>query len=372
EDGVKSAFGLAFYKINYETKDPHGVMVPVSGLMIVPRWTFRRDFSMIAYHHGTTTHKNAVPSNTKDRETILIGLIFGLAGYVVVAPDYIGLGDSPGLHPFLHVETQAGATIDLIEEAKTIAAKEGIRLNGQLFLTGYSQGGHAAMSTHWLLEKNLSFFNRVMNRSSVTASSPMAGPYDLSDSSVVGALTSPSDNTSAYVSYLTLAMNDVYRIYSNLREMYLPPFDSRIPQLLDGTRTLSEVAAALPPIPQQFLQPHFVHGVLTNPNHPFREALALNNVYNWRPRAPVRLSAGRADKDVPFVNSEIAYTTMRALGATVDLVNVGNNLDHRGAILPAMLGTRKWFDQLRSRRQKNPVVSSGINFIRDIHPLLGL
>lgn len=370
DDGTKTAFGLSFYKIKYQTKNVLGETVPASGMMIVPRLTLRKEFAVVVYHHGTSTHKNHVPSNPMFRETLLNGAIFGAGGYVVVAPDYVGLGDSPGLHPFLHVETQGQASADLIEESRKVASQLGVRLTNQLLLTGYSQGGHATMSTHWYLEKNLSFFDRVMNRSRVTASAPMAGPYDLSDSSVI-ALTKPAKSTTAYVALLTLSMNQIYGVYPDLRDLYLAPYDTLIPQVLDGTKTLDQVTQALPKEPKDILQPAFMSGVQADPNHPFRKVLALNDVDNWKARAPIRLYHGEADVDVPFTNAEVAARQMAALGSKIDVVNVGRYLDHHTAVFPAFIGTRLWFDSIRRKTKSTGGTEFGfLNVLKDLHPFL--
>ena len=49
-----------------------------------------------------------------------------------------------------------------------------VKTNEQLFLTGYSQGGHACMATQKKLEEEYT------NQFTITASSPMSGAYDIS------------------------------------------------------------------------------------------------------------------------------------------------------------------------------------------------
>lgn len=367
----KSLSALGFYKVNYETRNVTGQRVSASGMLIVPKLTLRKEFGLVVYHHGTTTKKTEVPSNPTFRETLLCAAIFASGGYLVLAPDYLGLGDSPGLHPFLHAETQASASADLVEEGRKLIARLGLRLTGQLFLTGYSQGGHAAMSTHIHLEKNLSFYDRVRLRIPIVASAPMAGPYDLSKTSVIGALTNPSRSTPAYVAYLTLAMNEVYGIYPDLRDLYLAPYDQMIPQLIDGTRTLEEVILALPNHPDKIIRPEVIRGIVSDPQHPFSRALALNDVFAWKARAPVRLFYGEADRDVPHENALVAARQMRLLGSNVDLVNLGN-LDHTAAAVPAFIGTRLWFDQIRRQKNSKSAEESGGIFGRlmSLHPLL--
>ena len=371
DDGSKSLATLGFYKINYETQDAFGRKVPVSGMMIIPKLTFRREFALVVYHHGTTTKKTLVPSNPLFRETLLSAAVFASGGYIVLAPDYVGLGDSPGPHPFLHAETQARASADLIEVGKKLVARLGVKLSGQLLLTGYSQGGHAAMSTHIYLEKNLSFYDRVRNRTPVTAGAPMAGPYDLSQTSTVGALRNPSRSTSAYVAYLTLAMNQVYGLYSDLKDLYLAPYDTLIPQLLDGTHELEEVIQALPNHPDKMMRPEIIQGILSDSLHPLRRALALNDVAAWKARAPVRLFYGESDLDVPHENALVAARQMVAMGSKVDLVSLGN-VDHFTGVLPAFVGVRVWFDQVRRQKMSRAKGESVgmFNRLMNLHPFL--
>ena len=63
-------------------------------------------------------------------------------------PDYIGMGESPGLHPYVHGESEATATIDMIRAAREFIT-DSLNLidNHQVFLSGYSQGGHACGNT---------------------------------------------------------------------------------------------------------------------------------------------------------------------------------------------------------------------------------
>ena len=65
--------------------------------------------------HGTVAERNRVPSVSP-----LIhgpeGFLLAGAGYATCMPDYIGLGESGGLHPFLHAESSAAVDDDFDEE----------------------------------------------------------------------------------------------------------------------------------------------------------------------------------------------------------------------------------------------------------------
>lgn len=84
-------------------------------------------------------------------------------------PDYLGLGDSPGRHLYCHSKTEATASIDLYVLQKLCQLKN-VLYNDQLFIFGYSQGGHAAMATTREIQLNHS------DEFTITASAPMSGP----------------------------------------------------------------------------------------------------------------------------------------------------------------------------------------------------
>ncbi len=161
-------YDVNLYKIDYNTIDPEGNPTLASGLAIVPVST-TKSFPLLSYQHGTTLMKTNVPSQMKgDFEA---GLIFATDGYIVACPDYLGLGDGTQLHPYLHAKSEATAVIDMLRAVRQFCKTKGFLLNNQLFLTGYSQGGHATMAALKMIEEQYSTeFN-------ITACSPMAGLY---------------------------------------------------------------------------------------------------------------------------------------------------------------------------------------------------
>ena len=77
---------------------------------------------------------------------------------------------------FVEMETDAEAqvAIDMLHAAAAFTAQNDVHTNSQLFITGYSQGGHAAMALHREIDRNWS------DEFTVTASAPLSGPYSIS------------------------------------------------------------------------------------------------------------------------------------------------------------------------------------------------
>src|ERR1043166_4720495 len=97
--------GVRLIKIIYETVNPFELQTLASGLLIIPQAPTNA-LPLVSYQHGTIIARSEVPSAAQSLERV-IGLAFAASGYAAVLPDYLGLGDSPGLHPFLHAKTEA-------------------------------------------------------------------------------------------------------------------------------------------------------------------------------------------------------------------------------------------------------------------------
>ncbi|AIL78507.1 MULTISPECIES: alpha/beta hydrolase [Acinetobacter] len=101
---------------------------------------------IVVWAHGTTgvadvcaPSKAALADSTKDLISKLLA-----AGYVVVAPDYEGLGTS-GIHPFLNVKSEAFSITDAVVAARNYLSQRNLLTSKKWVTVGHSQGGHAAL-----------------------------------------------------------------------------------------------------------------------------------------------------------------------------------------------------------------------------------
>lgn len=338
---IKPQYDVLPYKLVYETITPLGARTQASGALLLPD-NATNLLPLVSYQHGTITQTNDAPSSMDLLGEVTVGIAFATTGYAAVVPDYLGLGSSPGFHPYHHARSEATACVDMLRAAKSFCASNGFALAGELFLCGYSQGGHATMA----LLRELETYHT--NEFSVTACAPMAGAYDLSGVTTSNFLSGAAAPNPYYFLYLLAAYQSVYHLAGSLSDLLAPPYDSTLPPLLDGTHTGGDINNAMPADPVNILKPEYLAEFRTNPRHPLRLALEENDLYRWRPRAPLRLYHCAADQDVIFANSEVALASFQALGATqVQLIDPNPADDHSSCSEPSLVLAKQWFDSLR-------------------------
>ena len=337
--GQNVQYGAALYKLDYETVDPWGGRTVASGLLVLPQ-TPTNALPLVSYQHGTIASRTEAPSGGSSIEAF-VGVAFAASGYVGVVPDYLGLGDSTIFHPYHHAASEATACVDMLRAARTYCATNKVSLNGQLFLCGYSQGGHATAA----LQREIEAYHT--NEFSITASAPMAGAYDLSGVTAADALTNALPNP-YYFALILSAYQQVYHLTNSLSDLLVAPYSTTLPPLLDGSHDGSAINAAMPSFITNILLPAVLEAFEHDPSYPLRQALEDNDLYHWVPRAPTRLYHCGGDQDVVIANSLVALASFHSLGAAqVTFVEPSATLDHGDCAIPSLLLAKGWFDSLK-------------------------
>jgi len=356
------------YHIQYTTVGGANEAITASAALMVPTGagaSCTGPRPIVLYAHGTTTDRAFNIANMQNAETLLLAAIFASQGYIVVTPNYAGYDTSTlPYHPYLIADQQSKDMIDALKAARTALPLASLTLTkdgGQLFITGYSQGGYVAMATH-----------RAMQAAGmkVTASVPMSGPYALA--AFVDAIFSGEVNGGAPVSstLLLTAYQAAYaNIYATAIDVFEPQYAGGIESLLPSTMLRSQLYAAgklpqyalfsltppaaefadiTPPTAPANLAAVFALGfgngnliqnsyrlsylrdaqahpdggfpTLTTgtaapaPELPWRQALQRNDLRDWIPSAPVLLCGGSVDPVVFWLNTRLmqGYWASRA------------------------------------------------------------
>ena len=350
---------ILVYDIKYETVGGAGEATTASAALMIPtgfgsQCTGERP--MLLYAHGTTTDRAFNMANFQNTETLTLAALFASKGYIVVAPNYAGYDTSTlPYHPYLIADQESKDMIDALTAARTalpLASATLTKDGGQLFITGYSQGGYVAMATH-----------RAMQAAGmrVTAAAPMSGPYALAafvDAVFYGQVN--GDATVSSVLLLTAYQKAYGNIYSAADDVFEDQYAAGIDSLLPTTTPrsvlysegkLPEYAlfSSTPPAPAfaedtpptspanlaavfalgfgsgnllqnsyrlEYLDdaqsspdggfPTVTTGIpAANPGLAWRQALKINDLRNWVPTVPVLLCGGDQDPIVFWFNTAL-------------------------------------------------------------------
>ncbi len=245
------ACGVDFYYLNFWTLGGFGETTESSGALMVPTGAppaCSGPRPIVLYAHATNTDKAlniADITDASNTEGALIAAVFAAQGYIVVAPNYAGYDISTlGYHPFLNAIQQSGEMMDILTAARTALPNTfaaATRDGGQLFVAGYSEGGHVALATLRALQAA---------GSTVTAAAPMSGPYALEAFVDTVFFGSVDVGSTAFAPLLTTSYQHAYgKIYTATTDIYSPTYAAGIDTLLPSETPLTTLFAQglLPP-----------------------------------------------------------------------------------------------------------------------------
>jgi pimeloyl-ACP methyl ester carboxylesterase len=346
-------YGFDSYKVTYCTNEAvlpgqtFGVTTTATGMVSVPRTS--KPLPTVAYVHGTSTSFYDAPSNPNTfgdfnpRGESFEGppstAVFAGNGFIYIAPDYLGLGDSTvPRHRYFHAETEASSAIDLLAAAQHVLADLKVRQNGKRFVFGFSQGGHSALALQRELERM---------HVKVDATAVVGGIFDI-EAFFLRSLESETPFVPLYVTYLLLAFDDVYDVYESTADVFRQPYASIVEDRFDMRHFFDDIAAELPPPVSEILTPSYLAELTTNRDTPMRVRLRENAEDRLRLEAPVRVDHSPVDEEVAFDFTLVSVERLRRRGATID-VRPLPGFDHVNSWIQAMPHAVRWFREIGMR-----------------------
>ncbi len=144
--GVSVTSGVAQYRIAYQTRDGGGNPAASTARVYLPTTPITRPVPRVLAGHGSVgLADSCVPSVASDNS---LPLPYAAGGFATIAPDLSGLGNA-GTQDYLDNRAQGWQMIDG-GRALTKLLAPGLT-SPDVILTGYSQGGGAALSARALI-----------------------------------------------------------------------------------------------------------------------------------------------------------------------------------------------------------------------------
>ena len=230
---VLAAFNVAFTSplhsvdvdvVHYTTQD-RGQLLTASTEVAYPNdLDAKATPNVVLLLHGTAGFTDSCAPSAVMQNRILAASIAAL-GYVVVAPDYLGLengGKTGFLHPYLVGQPTAIASLDAVRAGlRVVQARSdlGLCATTEFVTVGGSQGGHAAL---WV-DRLAPYYAPELTHDGVAATVP---PADLEAEAnrALTQLVPASTNLGA----LLVASSDWYGTASRLSEVLVPPIDTQL------------------------------------------------------------------------------------------------------------------------------------------------
>ena len=335
-ESFSADYDVNAYRVTYDMPFL-GDTIEVSGALFVPQgFDDPCGLPIHIYMHGTIFDRTDAPSFLSIEGSF--GGLMSTLGQLVLMPDYVGLGTSELMHPYVHADSESDAGFYMMRAADALSDELGYALNGQNFISGYSQGGHAAMA----LARDLTT-TAYGDEFPLSGAVPGSGPYDISGTQFPQTFEFETYSNPAYLAYNVIGWNSVYgTLYDDLSEVFQEPYASTMLDLFDGTNDAETINNACPSTLEEFLQPGLVEEIQNDPMHPFQLAALENDVYQWIPEAPVEMYYCTQDEQVFYQNALVADAWMTENGSTLHSSTNLGAYDHGQCAGLAIFGGTLW------------------------------
>jgi pimeloyl-ACP methyl ester carboxylesterase len=327
--------GVAMFRVRYWS-EINGRPMQASGLMALPYGVLggQRPRGTVMYFHGTNPDRSTSPSAPGMEEGLLTSAIYAAGGYTLLAPDYIGLGHSREPQAYLHSGATVAAARDLVIASQHAVKAMKLAYASDLYLVGFSQGGHATAVVQRAFEATPVAGVRVK------AAAGIAGAFDLTKISIPYAF---KYKHSLYLGYLAHSYAIQYQ--QPIGSLLTPKYAAIVPKIYDGNHSSDAIAAALPKDPREMFLPERLAEIDAGKSNWFVDALVANRAEDWLPKAPLRLYYGDKDTDVSPQDSKNFHAIASKAGGNIQLMPVGPYA-HTESAYHAVPLARLWFDTL--------------------------
>ena len=321
--------------MTYNMPNVLGKIKKESALIFMPKTKQPADgWKVVVWVHGTVGNGDGcAPSRNVINERFKVMVKSLLAeGYVVIGPDYEGLG-TPGMHPYLNLKSEATSAIYAMKAYKE---RYGNQINGQWMSVGQSQGGHASLGT-------AEFANNDANYKGAVAGAPASSlgpiiseiaPSEIKKLLQAGQVATATEVTATlltYAAYTTVGVT-AYEPKFNYREL----FNERSRNIAASAEgSTGENGLCFLDLQKKFIDdingylkensnktvldyPGLVNNFQENPT--VKKFLVENQPATKKINSPVMIIQGTADTSVPYPVTDKLQKDLKAMGTDVTFV----------------------------------------------------
>ena len=249
--------GVETYYIEYQSQDK-GKLTNGTGMIVFPQGV--TDAQVIMWMHPTMGFIDECAPTAIGVVGAAYPAVLASLGFIVVAPDYLGMrgwtGESEDLHAYVGSEPTAILSIDSLRALPNLIqnySKDVTFDPNKIIVWGASEGGFAALTT----DRYFPHYAPEYSTIATIASTPVTDPMALGKRSV--SLFSPA---SAGVIGVELTLNQWYETYADPITMLQPEYadiENVLYESCDEFGSIVEVETI-----EEVFQPEFVDGILAD------------------------------------------------------------------------------------------------------------
>jgi pimeloyl-ACP methyl ester carboxylesterase len=358
-------YDVDIYKVSYPSSISIFNNKPTiaSGMIAIPKIDRVSSLPFLSYQHGTVYGKYEVPSYAFLKtnpsgypqydgayETRLMVAQYAAQGYVVMAADYFGMGDSAEPEAYMVKSSLQQACADFYDVSVQFLAGKGIQQKN-LFLAGWSEGGWATTA---FLEKLESRGTTV--KAAITASSPN-DPF----AALTGLTYNPRQIDAMWSNSILALTVFAYQQYyakpdlanSVLNPKYYDSFRKIYQRDYANFDELVKIFQSINPTPVPFKD--YLRSEYADANYllksEYGQILLKEESYRQLFKAPVRMYYGTRDEVIAIPVGQLGafYQTTMGNYTTVAIPVEGGS--HRGTFLVAAAKSKGWFDRFNQKTE---------------------
>ncbi|SPL70788.1 Alpha/beta hydrolase family protein [Acinetobacter stercoris] len=318
--------------MTYKMLGVNNQIVQATALVFTPKTTQPiNGWPIVVWAHGTTgVADQCAPSRNKitDSTFELITKLLN-AGYVVVAPDYEGLGDPEGkAHPFLNVKSEAYSITDAVVATRNWL---GNKVSKQWLTVGHSQGGQAALgAAQYASRANLDYKGTV----AVAPASNLKTIFNFGDGMVqnlpAGQQVPTYASLNTFAALIVAGMKDqrnpatYNQVFQSKAEVIATQADTICSGELAKNfgEKMGEAAFTVNTLDgyltqTSFMQVPSISTFLEQTSQPLTAKVST----------PIKIYQGEIDATVPYIATNVLVSSAEKLGTKINLVT-GKTWDH--------------------------------------------
>jgi hypothetical protein len=264
---------------------------------------------------------------------------YAAQGYAAVTTDYEGMRDPERIHHYMVGELEGRALLDSVKALGNIPETKGVARLDQVFLAGYSQGGHASF---WADKLALTYAPDVNVRGVIGFGPVLSVEQTLSDV-VHGA------NINWFGPYVLYSYTDMYKADYDIQAILLPHWA----QSLNTDVPAHCIDTDIPfwgKTPEGVYTPEFLaalrDGKLADAYPKLYSSLSLNAVTSSSTHTPKRINQGQNDNVVLPSQAQSGLNTLCVSSKGPVQLEVYPNTTHYDTMVHSFHDTLSWMQEI--------------------------